>query len=226
MAEAWPRKRRKEWRRLLRKSLESDQATYQTAQSKKACSEAFELYTEIECKGWKGRAGTAIAQDPHKLNYYRAMIKQGCEVGQVETQLLMLKGDAIAASIRLIRGDIAFEVKTSYSESYRKLAPGILLELLNMQQLAEGTLHFADSCTQAGNKVMEALWNDRVAVYNSVYFGPSALSRLACLLIRAYKYLRHRKTHNVTLLDPTQSKKTKPICNVSIACLAENSSWK
>ena len=193
MAEAWPRKRRKEWRRLLRKSLETDQAAYQTAQSKKDCSEAFERYTQIESQGWKGRAGTAIAQDPHKLNYYRTMIKQGCELGQVETQLLMIQGEAIAASIRLIRGKNAFEVKTSYCENHRKLAPGVLLEILNMQQLAAGNLHFADSCTQAGNKVMEALWNDKVAVYNSVYFGPNVLSKLAWLATKAHKRLKKSK---------------------------------
>lgn len=199
MAESWPRKRRKEWRRLLRKSLESEQATYQTAQSKKDCAEAFDLYTQIESKGWKGRAGTAISQNAQKLNYYRAMINQGCEAGQVETQLLMLGNDAIAASIRLIRGDIAFEVKTSYCENYRKLAPGVLLEILNMQQLASGSLHFADSCTQAGNKVMEDLWNDRVAVYNSVYFGPNMLSKLAWLATKVHKRLKNRaaeKSHS------------------------------
>lgn len=208
MTESWPRKRRKEWRRLLRKSL-TDQAVYQTAQSKNACSEAFKLYTQIESKGWKGRAGTAINQDPHKLNYYCTMIKQGCEVGQVETQLLIIEGEAIAASIRLIRGQNAFEVKTSYCENHRKLAPGVLLEILNMQRLAEGNLRFADSCTQAGNRVMESLWHDRVAVYNSVYFGPNMLSKLAWLATKAHKRLKKPKD-KATEKSHTKQEYSKP----------------
>lgn len=222
MTEVWPRKRRKEWRRLLRKSLESDQASYQTAQSQQACAEAFDLYTEIESQGWKGRAGTAIAEDPHKLIYYRALIKKGCEDGRVETQMLMLEGNAIAASIRLICGDIAFEVKTSYSERYRKLAPGVLLEILNMQQLAVSNLHLADSCTQAGNKVMEALWNDKIAVYNTVYFGPNILSKIAWLATKVHKRIKRSKNKRKEKSDrkPEYTKPLQQLRPEELACKA------
>ena len=215
MTEAWPRRRRKEWRRLLRKTMDGEHASYQNTRAGQACFAAFDAYTRIECRGWKGRAGTAIAQDKNKLNYYHCMIREGCKTGQVESQLLTFENKAIAASLRIIRGNIAFEVKTSYCESHRQLSPGVLLEMLNMRQLAEGDLQFADSCTQAGNQVMEALWPERVSVFNSVYFGPSLLSKLAWLCVKTYKCIKqkklehHRHTQKSTPASEHQSRTVK-----------------
>lgn len=192
MSEFWPRKRRRDWQRLIRKTLIQKKAQYHTKHSSEDCLAAFEAYKQIESKGWKGRGGSALKLNPASDKYYQAVIEQGCESQQVELQVLQLKSKVIAASMRLITGEQAFEVKTSFCENHRDLAPGVLLEILNMEQLAESNIKLADSCTQAGNRMLETLWGGRIEIYNSIYFGSDFISKLAWRITRRYKTRKHQ----------------------------------
>ncbi|MGB0867663.1 MAG: hypothetical protein ACPGSC_14220, partial [Granulosicoccaceae bacterium] len=85
--EEWPRKRRKEWRRLMRKACDEGDTQYHNAQTTETCLEIFAHYQKIESGGWKGEVGTAISQNPNLQSYYKSIIKQGAALGRVETQL-------------------------------------------------------------------------------------------------------------------------------------------
>lgn len=211
MSADWPKKRRKEYQRLLRKASEKKTPQHHTVYSQSDCSQAFDLYKTIEAKGWKGNAGSAISLHPEVDAYYQAVIHQGCKHQHVSLQVLEIAAQPSAVSMRLITSNHAFEVKTSYCEDHRELSPGVLLETFNMQQLAEGEIDRADSCTQAGNRVMETLWRDRVSIYNSVYFSECMLSKAAWMATKIYKRLNKKddnsspaSTHTTMLPPDTQ----------------------
>lgn len=188
----WPRKRRKESRRLMRKAFEQSQGRYTRADDLEGCRRLFSAFLRVEASGWKGRAGSAIANNPDTRKYYEALVEAGAARGQVQTQLLSLDDTPVAASLRLVTGDRCFEVKTSFCEAHRSLSPGALLEVLNIQALTEGEWRQADSCSQAGNRLLESLWPDSLPVYNSVYFAPDPVARVAALLTKAFKAVKHR----------------------------------
>lgn len=199
MEASWSKKRRKDGNRLLQKTFKKMQANYSNNTTASDCSAAFEQYKNIEVKGWKGRSGSALTLHPATDRYYQAVIKEGSAHQKVQMQLLSLPEKVIAASLRLVTNDCAFEVKTSYCEDNRNLSPGVMLEMLNMRQLSESTLSRADSCTLAGNRILEALWPKRIAIYNSVYFGDCFSAKLAWHLTRVHKYFRHRNKDNKRL---------------------------
>lgn len=83
----------------------------------------------IEAGGWKGRAGTAIAQDDAAEGFYRAAAAAWSQTGELRLSGLWL-GDALAAfDLGVERGGRWYSLKTGYAEEHRRLVPGLVLRL-------------------------------------------------------------------------------------------------
>jgi hypothetical protein len=103
-------------------------------------SSAFEDFLRLEASGWKGAAGSAIAQSPALVDFYRDLYAMNAEGAWAEIHLLRLDGLAIAGEFCLVSGSVRVAHKAGYDEEFKRLSPGHL----SLNEL------LARSCEDAG----------------------------------------------------------------------------
>jgi CelD/BcsL family acetyltransferase involved in cellulose biosynthesis len=81
----------------------------------------------VEAKGWKGRAGTALACDKIRGEFYRRFTAAACELGILRLCFLRIGGEAVAMQIAVQMADAFWLLKVGYDEKYRNCSPGNLL---------------------------------------------------------------------------------------------------
>jgi CelD/BcsL family acetyltransferase involved in cellulose biosynthesis len=81
----------------------------------------------LEQSGWKGRGGTAIAQDNATWGFYTELARTASYGGQLALYFLRLDGKPIAFHYGLEYGRRYYLLKPAYDEAYRECSPGQLL---------------------------------------------------------------------------------------------------
>jgi CelD/BcsL family acetyltransferase involved in cellulose biosynthesis len=81
----------------------------------------------LEAGGWKGRAGSAIAQDAATLAFYRQLAEQAAHNRKLSLWFLRLDGKAIAFDYSLEHRQCLLLLKTAYDERFARFSPGQLL---------------------------------------------------------------------------------------------------
>ncbi len=95
---------------------------------------ALEEFLALEAAGWKGARGTAIALDPARVGFYRAIARDAAARGTLALRALLLDGRAIAFHFGLVQGGVYYLPKTAYDEALGSVSPG---QLLQREVLAE-----------------------------------------------------------------------------------------
>lgn len=95
--------------------------------------ELMQTYFALESKGWKGRGGTAVTDDPLVARMHEEFAQEVAANGSLFVYQLKLDGKTIAMSLNIRYGDETIHWKTSYDEEFSKYSPGNLLfrELLS-----------------------------------------------------------------------------------------------
>ncbi|AWN47410.1 GNAT family N-acetyltransferase [Methylobacterium terrae] len=130
-------------------------------------------FLDLERRGWKGRAGTALACRPATAGFARALFRPGDGPVTGRADLLRLDGRVIAASLALVCGGTATLLKTAYDEEQRRLAPGVLLEAEIVRALHE--TRFAerlDSATLASAVLDDLYYPERARIAEIVASPP------------------------------------------------------
>jgi CelD/BcsL family acetyltransferase involved in cellulose biosynthesis len=81
----------------------------------------------LEQSGWKGRGGTAIAQDNATWGFYTELARTASYGGHLALYFLRLDGKPVAFHYGLEYGRRYFLLKPAYDEAYRECSPGQLL---------------------------------------------------------------------------------------------------
>lgn len=110
-----------------------------------------------EASGWKGRAGTAIAQDPTLVDYYDRLARAWAADGALRLSHLALDGHVVAFDLAAERGGRWSSAKTGYDEAHRRLSPGLVLRLSIVERC------FADGLAAHDLLGEGADWKDRMA---------------------------------------------------------------
>jgi CelD/BcsL family acetyltransferase involved in cellulose biosynthesis len=98
---------------------------------------------QLEAKGWKGRAGTAICQAADTLEFYTALARQAGYDGQLRLWFLRLNGQAIAFQYGLQDGTRHLLLKPAYDETHGAIGPGhLLIEMVLQDCIARGLQEF------------------------------------------------------------------------------------
>jgi len=84
-------------------------------------------FFEIERSGWKGEAGTAIAQSASSRAFYEAVVRRFEARGWLEWQLLEMGDRLIAAHLAVRFGRNLVVLRIAYDEETRRLSPGNVL---------------------------------------------------------------------------------------------------
>lgn len=141
-----------------------------------ALDQWLDHFVLIEASGWKGRAGSALGQVPHHLEFF----KQACKLSFQNNALRILRmtvgGQPIAMHIALTHGRRAYAIKIAYDDAFSRFSPGALLELENMRRvLDQGEFDFMDSCALPNHELFRRLWSDQVSI-GSLAIAANSLS--------------------------------------------------
>jgi CelD/BcsL family acetyltransferase involved in cellulose biosynthesis len=82
---------------------------------------------DIEAKGWKGRAGTAMTVDRRLQRFFRRYAQLACEAGILRLCFLRIAGKAVAMQLAVETEGSFWQYKIGYDEAYARCSPGNLL---------------------------------------------------------------------------------------------------
>ena len=132
----------------------------------------IEEFSELEMRGWKGSAGTALASNKKSAEFAKNYLsKTSCP--DIRLEALRLYGRPIAMTMHYVWGGRAFHFKPTYDEQYSQFSPGLLLHRWTMRQMYETKwAEFMDSAAVPESQ-LGSVWKDRVVI-GRVMFANSA----------------------------------------------------
>jgi CelD/BcsL family acetyltransferase involved in cellulose biosynthesis len=83
----------------------------------------------IEASGWKGRAGTALARDERRWDFYRRYLREASGAGLIRFFFLRVGDRRVAMQIHAEFASRLWQIKVGYDETFRRVSPGMLLTL-------------------------------------------------------------------------------------------------
>ena len=190
LAQALGTKRRKELARQRRRLAESAQVVFDSADEFAKVMPALRDFITLEAQGWKGRAGSAAAQQHGIRTFIENAVTALASENKATVIRLTHGSRTIAAGIVLRSGQGAWFWKIAYDEMAAKASPGTQLALdLTEAMLREPDLAFVDSCATADHPMIDHLWRERLSVADwLVTLHPSGGVPFA--LVRAFETLR------------------------------------
>ena len=127
--------RRKELRRQWRRLSEAGAVVLSAAADAAAVGAAIDHFLALEAAGWKGRVGTAAADDQNLQRFVRKAVSGLAAEGKVTIDRLFVDGCAIAAAIVLRSGRSAWFWKIAYDEAFARFSPGVMLSVALTEEL-------------------------------------------------------------------------------------------
>lgn len=176
----------KELRRQRRRLAELNELSVVSLDDPEKMQALLEAFVMLEAAGWKGRRGTAAAQNPASLLFLQRAVAGLAQQGQARICVLRSGEAPIAAMILLYSGGHAWTWKTAYAEQFARFSPGVQLMLeVSRDLLADERVRAVDSCATPGHPMIDRLWRERLALSHrliSLRPGPSPQFAFACLM--------------------------------------------
>jgi hypothetical protein len=85
-------------------------------------------YGVLESQGWKAQGGTAVAEGNAQGRFYREVMEMFCGRGEGTIFELLLDGKTIASELWVGNKDMRVNLKTTFDETLKQLAPGFLMK--------------------------------------------------------------------------------------------------
>jgi CelD/BcsL family acetyltransferase involved in cellulose biosynthesis len=120
---------KKRLRRYRRKMHKDHETRFEIARPPEDLESELAAGFALEAGGWKGRAGTAIVSSPDTEAFYRAIAAAFDERGELRLSQISLDGAPVAFSFCIEHGERLYSLKAGYDESFRKLVPGLVLQV-------------------------------------------------------------------------------------------------
>ncbi len=182
-------KKRKELRRQANRLADLGTVTHQIRTGREAAlglDAWITMFLALEERGWKGRAGSALACDARTVALLRESLRGAAEAGRLQLLDIRLNGQAIAMLANFLTAPTAFSFKTAYDEDYARFSPGVLLQMDNLALLNHPDLTSADSCAAPDHPMIDSIWRERRAVARySIGIGGGLRRRLFGALLNA-----------------------------------------
>jgi CelD/BcsL family acetyltransferase involved in cellulose biosynthesis len=158
-------KRRKELRRQRHRLADGGSVVFSVARDPNEIAAALDDFLALEAGGWKGRAGTAITQDPDIRRFVETAVTALANRGSAQIAQLMRGTQPIASAITLSSGRGAWGWKIAYDESFAAASPGVQLYFdLTTTLLADPAISFVDSCATPDHPMIDHLWRERLSL--------------------------------------------------------------
>lgn len=188
------RKRLRRKRRAL--EAEAGAVTFKIAAAPDAVALALDDFCRLEQAGWKGRAGSALAQDPGGRRYVADVLAGLAESGGAFAAVLRAGEEPVAAGLFLRAGGEAVFWKTAYDERRSRHSPGVLLDLALTEWLYDQSwFERLDAGHDDSVDPGQLIWRERRAMADVVIDldPPSLRGRLVAGGLRLRQALRLTK---------------------------------
>jgi CelD/BcsL family acetyltransferase involved in cellulose biosynthesis len=108
-----------------RRLVASGDVHFSVGQSNRGLEDSLQIFYEVEASGWKGKEGTAVAQNDRAKKLYDFLIRR--MQGRVWIPVLYSGVKPLAAQVILVWDRAMYLLKTSYDPEYARFAPSQLL---------------------------------------------------------------------------------------------------
>lgn len=153
--------------------------------------EAIRRYGQLECSGWKGQHGTAVAADNPQGAFYQELLESFANNGQA-TIFEFWIGERLAASrLTIHSGEMLIILKTAFDERLSEFAPGriLLQEVIRaaFRLLPQGRIEFYTNASSD-----QLAWaTDRRHIDHHTIYGNQAFELLAQVRGMLQRTMRH-----------------------------------
>ena len=161
MRQCLVKKRRKELARKRRRLEETGDLVFRRECDDRRLESWIEDFLALEKQGWKGREGSALANDFRTESLFRQALHDAARQGRLERLAFYLDARPIAMLCNFVTPPGSFSFKTAYDESLAKLSPGVLLQVENLAVLERDDVAWSDSCAQPGHPMIDHFWRER-----------------------------------------------------------------
>ncbi|WP_194953531.1 GNAT family N-acetyltransferase [Sphingopyxis solisilvae] len=187
-------KKRKELRRQANRLAEQGAVRFRRWQAGEAIEPWIDTFLDLEARGWKGRAGSALASHSDTQAWFRAILTGAAAAGRLDMRALDLDEQPLAMLVNFLAPPGGFSFKTAFDEDYARFSPGVLLQQANLDLLEDPTIAWVDSCAAPDHPMIDSVWRERRALVwvNAALSSPGDRLRFA-MLTRAERLWRRRK---------------------------------
>lgn len=187
-------KKRKELRRQANRLAELGAVRVRRWQAGEAIEPWVDAFLELEARGWKGRAGSALACHSDTEAWFRAILSGAAIAGRLDMRALDLDDRPLAMLVNFLAPPGGFSFKTAFDEDYARFSPGVLLQQANLDLLGDPAIAWVDSCAAPDHPMIDSVWRERRALVwvNAALSSPGDRLRFA-MLTRAERLWRRRK---------------------------------
>lgn len=163
------------FRRNLRRRLRRAKEHYDVRLRRvdEADPEALEAFFELERRGWKGKAGTAIACSAATREFYTSVATAAAESGYLSLYFLDFDGIPVAGHFGLRHGGCYYLPKVAYDEDYARFSPGQLLVRAIIEDLVKDGPAVMDFLGLPAE--WKAVWTQEVLPHSSCFIFQKGL---------------------------------------------------
>lgn len=126
--------------RFRRKAAREREAELTLVSSPRDLDKELEECFTVEASGWKGKQKTAIVSHAETRTFYEQVSRAFHELGDLRLSTLRLDGKLAAFDLCLLHRNRLYLLKTGYDEAFRKLAPGLVLQLSIIERCFEADI--------------------------------------------------------------------------------------
>lgn len=154
-------KKRKELRRQANRLAEQGAVHFRRWQADEPVAPWVDAFLALEARGWKGRAGSALASHSDTEAWFRAILPAAADAGKLDMRALDLDGRPLAMLVNFLCPPGGFSFKTAFDEDYARFSPGVLLQQENLDLLGDARIGWIDSCAAPGHPMIDSVWRER-----------------------------------------------------------------
>ncbi|AZN72455.1 GNAT family N-acetyltransferase [Georhizobium profundi] len=199
-------KKLKELRRLRHRLEDMGPVEFRVARSSAAVQAAIARFLALEASGWKGRRGTAFANDANDAAYISGASRALASRSQIEICELLVNDAVIASGLVLRSGRSAFFFKTAYDETFERYSPGVQLTVdLTRHLFDDPAIDRADSVAIADHPMIDHVWRERIAVCD--FFIPTRKGPAVNLCIAAFDARYRARALAKSLITTTRTRR-------------------
>lgn len=155
------KKKRKELNRLANRLGELGSVSHETLTPDGDIDAWIDDFLALERRGWKGKAGSALACSPKKTDFVRAALTAAHRAERLQIRRIALDDKPIAMLINFLALPGSFSFKIAFDEDYARFSPGVLIERDNLGLLDRKDFTWMDSCAAEDHPMIDSLWRDR-----------------------------------------------------------------
>lgn len=203
-------KKRKELRRQASRLAEQGSIAFRRWSADEPLAPWTDAFLDLEARGWKGRACSALASQGDTEAWFRAVLAGAGAAGRLDMRAFDLDGRPLAMLINFLCPPGGFSFKTAFDEDYARFSPGVLLQQENLDLLDDARIAWVDSCAAPGHPMIDSVWRERrrLVWLNAPLSGRGDRLRFAALA-RAEKLWRRWKGA-ATVADDMQEAQDQP----------------